>query len=88
MQSLRRVQFFATLWPAASFPVLHYLPEFDQIHVHRVGNAIYYSAPASPFAFSFSPGSESFPMSQLFASGGQSIGASTLVSVLEMNIQG
>ena len=22
------------------FPVLHYLPEFEQVHVHRVGDAI------------------------------------------------
>ena len=34
----------------------------------------------------FFPASESFPMSQLFASGGQSIGVSA--SVLPMNIQG
>ena len=33
------------------------------------------------------PVSGSFPMSQLFASGGRSIGASTLVSVLPMTIQ-
>ena len=33
------------------------------------------------------PASGSFPMSQLIASGGQSIGASALVSVLPMNIQ-
>ena len=42
---------------------------------------------ASPFSFPQSfPASESFPMSWLFASGGQSIEAS--VSVLPMNIQG
>ena len=34
------------------------------------------------------PASGSFPMSQFFASGGQSIGASALASVLPMNIQG
>ena len=34
------------------------------------------------------PASGSFLMSQLFASGGQSIGASALASVLPMNIQG
>ena len=34
------------------------------------------------------PASESFQMSQFFASGGQSIGASALASVLPMNIQG
>ena len=33
------------------------------------------------------PASGSFPMSQLFASGGQSIGASTSASVLPVNIQ-
>jgi len=33
------------------------------------------------------PASGSFPMSRLFPSGGQSIGASTLVSVLPMNIR-
>ena len=33
------------------------------------------------------PASESFPMSQLFASGGQSIGVSALASVLPKNIQ-
>ena len=30
-------------------PVLHYLPEFVQIHVHWVGNAIQPSHPVSPF---------------------------------------
>ena len=34
------------------------------------------------------PTSGSFPVSQFFASGGQSIGASVLASVLPMNIQG
>ena len=33
------------------------------------------------------PASESFPMSQLFAGGGQSIGVSALASVLPMNTQ-
>ena len=34
------------------------------------------------------PGSGSFPVSQFFASGGQSIGVSASTSVLPMNIQG
>ena len=34
------------------------------------------------------PAAGSFPMSQLFASGGESIGASVSASVLPMNIQG
>ena len=29
------------------FPVLHYLPEFAQTHVHRVGNAVQLSHPLS-----------------------------------------
>ena len=42
-----------------------------------------------PFSSCFQsfPASGSFPMSQLFASGGQSIGASSSASVLPMNIQ-
>ena len=40
------------------------------------------------FLPSIFPSIGSFPMNQLFASGSQSIGASTLASVLRMNIQG
>ena len=39
------------------------------------------------FYFEFFPASGSLPMSQLFASGGQSIGASESAPVLPMNIQ-
>ena len=42
--------------------------------------------PFSSYPQSF-PASGSFPMSQLFTSGGQSIGASASASVLPMNIQ-
>ena len=47
------------------------------------------SSSAAHFLFGFQscPASESFPMSRLFASGGQSIGASVSASVLPMNIQ-
>ena len=48
------------------------------------------SSPVFPFSScpqSF-PGSGFFPVSQFFASGGQSIGASASASVLPMNIQG
>ena len=60
------------------FPVLHHLLEFAQSHVHWVSDAIQSSHPVAPF-FSCSKSllaSVSFPMSWLFASGGQSIGAS------------
>ena len=60
------------------FPVLHYLPEFAQTHVHWVGDTIQPSHPLSPLPLlpqTFTV-SGSFPMSWLFTSGGQSIGAS------------
>ena len=61
-------------------PVLHHLPELAQTHVHRVGDAIqppHPLPPSSPFAFNLSQHQGLFPLSQLFASGGQSTGAST-----------
>ena len=70
------------------FPVLHHLPELGQTHVHQVGDAIELShplLPSSPPAFNLSQLSESFPLSQFFASCGQSIGASA--SVLPINSQ-
>ena len=70
------------------FPVLHCLPEFAQTYVHWVSNAIHPSS-VIPFCCPQSfPTSESFPVSQLFASGGQSTGISTSASVLTANIQG
>ena len=47
------------------------------------------SSSVTPFSFllQFFPGSGSFQMSQLFASGGQSTGVSASASVLPMNIQ-
>ena len=50
--------------------------------------AISYSVVLFSFCLQSFPPSESFLMSWLFASGGQSIGASTPASVLSMNIQG
>ena len=72
-----------------SFPVLHHLLKLAQTHVHQVGDAIQPSLPVILFSSCFEsfPASRSLPMNQLFASGGQSIGASTSASVLLMNIQ-
>ena len=69
--------------------VLHYLPEFAQLHVHLVSDIIYLNL-CYPLLLCFQsfPSSESFPMSWLFASGGQRIGGSALAPVLPMNIQG
>ena len=74
------------------FPVPHHLPEFAQIHVHWISDAIQPShplSPSSPSALpSMIPSLGSFPMSQLFASGGQSVGASASASVFPKGIQG
>ena len=71
-------------------PVHHQLPKFTQTHVHRICVAIQPSHPLSspsPPAPNAPLASGSFPMSQLFAWGGQSIGVSASASVLPMNIQ-
>ena len=64
-------------WSTPVFPVHHQLPELAQTHVHRVGDAIEPSSaiPFSSYLQSFLA-SGSFPVSQFFAPGGQSIGAS------------
>ena len=75
----------------ARIPVHHQLLEFTQTHVHWVSDAI---QPSHPGVVPFSscpqsfPASESFPMSQLFAWGGQSTGASALASFLPKKSQG
>ena len=74
------------------FPVHHQLPEFTQTYVHQVGDAIKPShpllSPSSAFCLQSFPASGSFPMSQFFASGGQSIGVSASASVLPMSFKG
>ena len=71
------------------FPVHHHLQEFTQIHVHWVGDATQPSHPVIFFSCLQSfPASGSFPMSQFFASGGQSIEASSLALVLPVNTHG
>ena len=72
------------------FPVLHYLPEFDQIHVHWVHDAIqpsYTLSPSSPSVLSLSQHQDLF---QWLCSlcWYPSIGASASASVLPMNIHG
>ena len=71
------------------FPVLHYLPEFTQTHVHWISDAIqpFFVIPFS-FCLQSFQASGAFPMSWLFASDFQNTGVSALVSVLPMNIQG
>ena len=84
-----------SLWPHelqhTRVHVLHYLPKFAQTHVHWVSDVIQPSSPLSPSLFSSClqsfPASGSISMSQLFESGGQSIGASASASVFPMNVQ-
>ena len=74
------------------FPTLHCLSEFAQTPFHCGSDAIKPSYPLFPCPFSSCtqsfPTSKSFPLSQFFTSGGQSIGASASASVLSMSIQG
>ena len=73
------------------FPVLYYLPEFVQVHVCWVSDAIYLNVSYSAtlfFCLQSFLASGSFPMNRLLASGGQSNGALTIASVLPTNIQG
>ena len=74
----------------SGFPVLHCLPAFAQTHVHWVNDAtqlLSFVAPLSSCPQSF-PAWRSFPMSWLFKSGVQRIGASASASVFPMTIQG
>ena len=84
-QSLSYVRLLATQWTAAhqdylSFTISRSLPKLMSIEL------------VMPSVFSWClqsfPASGSFPMSQVFTSGDQSIGASVSVSVLPVNIQG
>ena len=70
--------------------VHHQFLELTQTHVHWLSDAIQPSHPLlspSPPAFNRFPASESFQMSRLFASGGQSIGVSASASFLPVTIQ-
>ena len=68
-------------------PVPHHLPEFAQVHVHCINDAVQLSHPLTPSCPSV-PASGTFPMSHLFALDDQNTGASASASVLPVNIQG
>ena len=83
-----------TLWDPMNrstpgLPVHHQLPEFTQTHIRRVSDAIQPSHPlSSPSPPATNPSQhQGLFMSQLFASGGQSIGVSASASVLPVNTQ-
>ena len=66
------------------FPVYHQLPELTQTCVHHPTIS---SSVVPFFCLQSFPASGSFPMSQFFASGDQSIGAAASALVLPVNIQ-
>ena len=91
VQSLNRVQVFETPWTAASYAsrsitnsrsLLKFMssksvmPSYPLILGHPLSSCLQSCSPSG-----------SLPVSQLFTSGGQSIGVSASISVLPMNIQ-
>ena len=85
-------QLFATPWTTAheaslSFTISLRLHKFMSIESVMPSNHLVLCCFPFLLLQSF-PASVSFPMSQFFTSGGQSVGASTSASVLPVNIQG
>ena len=85
-------QLFATPGTAAcqaflSLTISQRLLKLMSIELAMPSNHLILCIPFSSCPHSF-PASESFPMSELFASSGQSIGVSASTTVLPMNIQG
>ena len=91
VQSLSRVWLFATPWTVASQAFLSItnsqsLLKLISTELEMPSNHPILYCPHLLLSSVF-PSIRSFPVSQLFMSGGQSIGASTSASVLPMNIQ-
>ena len=91
VQSLSRVQLFATPWTATfqaslSFTISGSLLKLMSIELVIPSNHLTLGHLFSSCLQSL-PASESFPMIRLSASGGQSTGASVLASVLPVNVQ-
>ena len=92
VQLLSYVPFFATPWTAGcqdflSFTISQSLLKLKCVDFVMHPNISFSDAPFSSGTQSF-PASGSFPMSQLFPSGGQSIGASSSASVLPSEYSG
>ena len=91
VQSLSHVQLFETPWTAAhqaslSFTIAQSLLKLMSIESVMPFNHLLLCHPFSSNLQSF-PAPWSFPVSQFFTSGGQSVGVSPSGSVLPMNIQ-
>ena len=91
VQLLSHVQLFATPWTGAlqtplCFTISQSLLKFKSIELVRPSNHLILCRPLLLLPSIF-PSMRVFPMSQVFASGGQSSGASASATVLPMNIQ-
>ena len=89
VQSLSCIQLFVTPWTAAhQASITNSQSLFTLMSIEWVmpSNHLILCYPFSSCLQSF-PASGAFPVSQFFASGGQSIGPSASASVLPMNIQ-
>ena len=91
VQSLSRIRLFATPWTTAHQASLSITNSRVHPNPCPLNQWCHPTISSSVIPFSScpqsSPASESFQMSQLFASGGQSIGVSASTSVLSMNNQ-
>ena len=91
VQLLSRVWLFATPWTAARQASLSITKSWSLLKLMstELVTAFNHLILCHPFSSRLQcfPSSGSFPMSQLFTSGGQSIGVSASASVLPMNIQ-
>ena len=92
VQSLSRVQVFATPWTAECQASLSITNSRSYPNPCPLSQWCYPTISSSAATFSFCLqsflSSRSFPLSQFFTLGGQNIGTSALASVLSMNIQG
>ena len=91
VQSLSHVQLFGTPWTRARQASLSFINSQSLLKLMSIesvmpSNHLIFCCPLLLRLQSF-PASGSFPVSQLFASGGQSIGVSASASVLPKNIQ-
>ena len=85
------IRLFATPWTVACQASLSFTISRNMLNLCPLSQWCHPTISSSVTPFSSSPqsfpASGSFPMSELFASGGPSIGASASASVLPMNIQ-
>ena len=89
VQSLSHVRLFATPWTAAHWASLSFTISWSLLNSCPLSQWCYPTISSSVVPISCLqsfPASGSFSVSQLFASGGQSIGVSTSASALPMNI--